>query len=214
MGGEVYRYPSGRNVAQYQLVDDVSWTKGKHGLKFGVNFRRVDWADYGIAAYHNGDLRISSITDLANGVLTTAGGSVLRQQFSLGTDEQINNYSVGFYGQDEWRATPNLTVTAALRLDRNSNETCTSKCFVLLNGDFLGGIGHSIATPYNQSVATGQSTIFHGIERVVWEPRVGFAWTPLRQEHGCARRSRDFQRPVSGAGINQPAQQPAEHRDL
>ncbi len=179
IGGEVYRYPQGRNLAQYQLVDDVSWTKGKHALKFGVNFRRVDWADYGIAANHNGDLRISSITDLANGVLTTAGGSVLRQQFSLGTDEQINNYSVGFYGQDEWRATPNLTVTAALRLDRNSNETCTSNCFVLLNGDFLGGIGHSIATPYNQSVATGQSTIFHGIERVVWEPRVGFAWTPF-----------------------------------
>ena len=50
MGGEVYRYPQGRNVTQYQLVDDVSWTKGKHGLKFGVNFRRVDWADYGIAA--------------------------------------------------------------------------------------------------------------------------------------------------------------------
>ena len=69
---------------------------------------------------------------------------------------------MGFYGQDEWRATPNLTVTAALRLDRNSNETCTSNCFVLLNGDFLGGISHGVTTAYNQSVATGQPTIFHG----------------------------------------------------
>jgi len=177
MGGYTYNYPGGRNVTQYQLVDDLSWTKGKHDLKFGVNFRRIDFADYRIASLHSGDLRIGSITDFVNGVLTSATGSVLRQQFSQGTDEQINNYSVGFYGQDEWRATPNLTVTAALRLDRNSNEACTSKCFVLFNGDF-NSISHDSATPYNQSVSTGQSTIFHGLQRVVWEPRVGFAWTP------------------------------------
>lgn len=181
MGGETYRYPQGRNVTQYQLVDDVSWTKGNHALKFGVNFRRVDFADFGIAPLHTGDIRMSSITDFTNGVLSHAvggvGGSVLRQQFSQGTDEHINNYSVGFYGQDEWRVSPNLSVTATLRLDRNSNETCTSKCFVLFNGDF-NSISHSITTPYNQSVLAGQSTIFHSVERVAWQPRVGFAWSP------------------------------------
>jgi Carboxypeptidase regulatory-like domain/TonB-dependent Receptor Plug Domain len=177
IGGEVYRYPQGRNVTQYQLVDDVSWTRGNHGLKFGVNFRRVDWADYGIAPLHTGDLRMSSITDFVNGVLSSAGGSVLRRQYSVGSDEQINNYSVGFYGQDEWRVSSNLKITAALRIDRNSNETCTSKCFVLFNGDF-NSISHDINTPYNQSVATGQSNIFHSLERVVWEPRAGFAWSP------------------------------------
>src|SRR5579864_466053 len=43
MGGETYRYPAGRNVSQYQLVDDLSWTRGNHGLKFGMNFRRIDF---------------------------------------------------------------------------------------------------------------------------------------------------------------------------
>jgi hypothetical protein len=91
MGGEVYRYPQGRNVSQYQLVDDHSWTKGNHGLKFGVNFRRIDFADHGPAANHTGDLRMSSITDLVNGVLSSVGGSVLRQQYSTGDSFQINN---------------------------------------------------------------------------------------------------------------------------
>jgi len=46
MGGEYSRYKSGRNVAQYQIVDDVSWTRGNHGLKFGVNFRRENFSDF------------------------------------------------------------------------------------------------------------------------------------------------------------------------
>ena len=34
-GGEQNVFPQGRNVTQYQLVDDVSVNKGNHGLKFG-----------------------------------------------------------------------------------------------------------------------------------------------------------------------------------
>jgi len=178
MGGETYRYPAGRNVAQYQLVDDLSWTRGNHGLKFGVNFRRIDFADYGPGSNHTGDLRMSSMTDFSNGVLSLAGGSVLRQQFSPYNDRQINSYSLGFYGQDEWHVNSNLKLTLSLRLDRNSNETCPSNCFSHFSGDFIGGMSHNVATPYNQSVLVGQSGLFSGLERIVWEPRAGFAWSP------------------------------------
>jgi hypothetical protein len=178
MGGETYRYPAGRNVSQYQLVDDLSWTKGNHGLKFGVNFRRIDFADYGPGSNLTGDLRMSSMTDFSNGVLSVAGGSVLRQQFSPYNDRQLNNYSLGFYGQDEWRVNSNLKLTLSLRLDRNSNETCPSNCFAHFSGDFLGGMSHNVATPYNQSVLVGQSGLFSSLERIVWEPRAGFAWSP------------------------------------
>lgn len=178
MGGETYRYPAGRNIAQYQLVDDLSWTKGNHGLKFGVNFRRIDFADYGPGSNHTGDLRMSSMTDFSNGVLSSAGGSTLRQQFSPYNDRQINSYSLGFYGQDEWHVNSNLKLTLSLRLDRNSNETCPSNCFAHLSGDFLGGMSHNVTTPYNQSVLVGQSQLFSSLERIVWEPRAGFAWSP------------------------------------
>jgi hypothetical protein len=178
MGGETYRYPAGRTLTQYQLVDDLSWTRGNHGLKFGVNFRRIDFADYGPGSNHTGDLRLSSLTDFTNGVLSSSGGSVLRQQFAASSDRQINNYSLGFYGQDEWRVDSNLKLTLSLRLDRNSNESCTTHCFVHFGGDFLGGISHNIATPYNQSIFPGQSGLFSSLERIVWEPRAGFAWSP------------------------------------
>ena len=192
MGGETYRYPAGRNVAQYQLVDDLSWTRGNHGLKFGVNFRRIDYADYGPGSNHTGDLRMSSMTDFSNGVLSHAGGSVLRQQFSPYNDRQINSYSLGFYGQDEWRVNSNLKLTLSLRLDRNSNETCPSNCFSHFSGDFIGGMSHNVSTPYNQSVLVGQSGLFSGLERIVWEPRAGFAWSPAFRRSTVVR---------GGAGI-------------
>jgi hypothetical protein len=177
MGGELYRYPQGRNVSQYQLVDDLSWTKGNHGLKFGVNFRRVDFADHGPSSNHTGQVRLTSITDLVNGVLSSNGGSALRQKYSAVDDVQISNYSVGFYVQDEWRVKSNLKLTMSLRLDRNSNESCKTNCFSRFNGGF-SGVSHNASTPYNQSVLTGQSTIFPSLERIVWSPRGGFAWTP------------------------------------
>jgi Carboxypeptidase regulatory-like domain len=185
MGGELYRYPQGRNVSQYQLVDDLSWTKGNHGLKFGINFKRVDLADHQPSSNHSGQLRIRSITDFVNGVMMcatcapTGGASSLRQRFSTGQDFQISNYSVGFYGQDEWRVKSNLKLTMSLRLDRNANETCKTNCFSSFNGGFQG-ISHNSNTPYNQSVLLGQSSIFPTMERIVWEPRGGFAWTPTK----------------------------------
>ncbi len=46
VGGGNYAFPQGRNVTQYQFVDDFSYTKGVHSLKFGANFRRYDISDY------------------------------------------------------------------------------------------------------------------------------------------------------------------------
>ena len=48
-----YDFPQGRNVTQYQFVDDFSCTKGAHDLKFGANFRRYDITDYTFSVLNN-----------------------------------------------------------------------------------------------------------------------------------------------------------------
>ena len=53
VGGAVYNFPQGRNVTQYQFVDDFSYTKGAHDLKFGANFRRYDITDYTFSVLTN-----------------------------------------------------------------------------------------------------------------------------------------------------------------
>ena len=37
--------PTTTNSTQYQFVDDLSWLKGTHNLKFGFNFKRYDVTD-------------------------------------------------------------------------------------------------------------------------------------------------------------------------
>ena len=39
-------FPQGRNITQYQIIDDFSWTHGNHTFKFGENFRRYDISDH------------------------------------------------------------------------------------------------------------------------------------------------------------------------
>ena len=46
LGGQNFIYPGGRNVTQYQFIDDLSWSHGKQTLKAGFNYRRADMTDY------------------------------------------------------------------------------------------------------------------------------------------------------------------------
>ena len=39
-------FPQGRNITQYQFIDDFTFIRGKHDLKFGANFRRYDVSDH------------------------------------------------------------------------------------------------------------------------------------------------------------------------
>lgn len=183
MGGEYNRITQGRILQQYQLVDDLSYTRGAHDLKFGMNYRRISFADYQPGSNQAGVFTVSSMKDFANGTL--ANGSNVTQQFANTTKYNLNSYSLGMYGQDEWRVTPRLKLTASLRVDRNSNETCVEHCFAKLDGGF-NAISHDANTPYNQSILTNQSQLFDGLERLVWQPRFGFSYSPAG-EHTVIR---------------------------
>lgn len=175
MGGEFSRYIQGRTPFQYQIIDDLSYSRGNHDLKFGVNFRRVDLSDYRPGLNQTGVFNVFSMTDFANGTL--ANGSNVTQQFASVTHYRLNNYSMGLYGQDEWRVNPRFKLTASLRVDRNSNITCVESCFAKFNGGF-DAISHDLNTPYNQSILTNQANLFNSLERLVWEPRFGFTLSP------------------------------------
>jgi hypothetical protein len=175
MGGEYSRYPAGRNVGQYQIVDDLSYSRGNHDLKFGVNFRRINFSTYRPARNQTGVFDVNSMTDFAFGTLSN--GSDVTQQFAGETHYPLNSYSMGWYAQDEWRVNNQLKLTASLRIDRNSNLTCLKNCFANFAGGF-DAINHDVNTPYNQSILTGQRQLFDGLERVVWQPRFGFTFSP------------------------------------
>ena len=171
MGGTLYSYPQGRRVSQAQLVDDVSWTKGNHDLKFGVNLRGNRLTDLTPFRNTTGRLEVFSMTSFFNGVADR-----LNQRFETTNEAGLSYYSLGLYAQDVWRATAKLKLTLSLRADRNSNESCTQGCFSRFAGSFLN-LNHDPNSPYNAAIQTGLQQGFPKMEAIVWEPRVGFAYS-------------------------------------
>lgn len=63
-------------------------------------------------------------------------------------------YSLGLYGQDEWHARSNLTFSAAMRADHQSNPVCDDGCFARLPKPW-NTINHDPSVPYNQTILIG-----------------------------------------------------------
>ncbi|MFL6465551.1 MAG: carboxypeptidase regulatory-like domain-containing protein, partial [Bryobacteraceae bacterium] len=176
LGGDNNTYPQGRKVRQWQLVDDYSINAGRHTIKFGVNARKNFISTYAYGAGTSGLFTFASMNDFVNGALSKAGGSNYAQTFSSIGAQSLTLYSLGFYGQDEWKVRPNLTLTLAMRLDRNSNIQCGVGCFNELVTQPFGQLAHSATTPYNATIQTGLKQAFPSVEPIVPEPRIGFAW--------------------------------------
>jgi hypothetical protein len=165
--------PQGRNVTQYQFVDDFSLTKGSHSLKFGASFRRNDITDFDPGI---GSVGASEGTSLAN-FFSGLGGNYF-QSFPSKASQPIALYGLGFYGQDEWSVNHNLKVTFSLRGEHSSNAVCQTNCFGRLSTDFLN-TSHDVNQPYNQAIVFGLHQALPNYTAVEWLPRFGFAWTPF-----------------------------------
>jgi Carboxypeptidase regulatory-like domain len=174
----VYLFPQGRNSTMGQLTDDLSITRGPHTFKVGINFRRDDLTDYDAQGNTGGLVTFGSLASYVNGIVTSADGGNLTQNYTTNGDVRIGFYSLGLYVQDEVRINPNLKLTLALRGDRNSNPICASNCFSRLNTPFTG-LTHDVNTPYNAIIDAGTHSAFPAVEKVALQPRFGFSWSPL-----------------------------------
>ena len=176
LGGSDNAYPQGRIVTQYQITDDFSKTMGAHDIKIGINFRRNLVSDYSALAGTTGTLNINSLVEFANGFADPANPqSFYNSNYSTVGAVKVKLYSLGFYAQDQWRASSKLNLTLALRFDRNSNPNC-DKCFTRMTTPFLSA-DHGVNTPYDQTIQTGQSSAFSSVEALAYSPRIGFAYS-------------------------------------
>lgn len=119
--GGATNLPQGRRDNTYNVIDELSWIKGRHTLKFGGDYKRFI---YNLQYYQNargvftfnGQYTGNALGDFLLGDLYTSSrdpGDPGVDSFSASTD---------FFGMDQYQVTPHLTVTAGLRYELNFPE--------------------------------------------------------------------------------------------
>ena len=59
-----------------------------------------------------------------------------RRSDNLASNVPVALWGLGVYAMDEWKVKPNLTLTLAMRAERNSNPVCQINCFANFKTDF------------------------------------------------------------------------------
>jgi hypothetical protein len=162
-----------------QAYDDAFYTKGTHSIRFGAAFERMmlnvlaDTDPNGIWRF--GDLQ-SFLTNSPNkfqgGIANTLSPRNLRQNL------------FGAYLQDDWRWKPNLTLNLGLRYEMSTVPTETSGKIANLRDirDPLPVCGTLTAGNCSGTGAFFSNPTLHN-----FEPRIGFAWDPLRNGKTAVR---------------------------
>jgi hypothetical protein len=97
---------------QYQLTDNVSWTKGKHSLKMGFD----GWKQISPQSFtqrSRGDYEWSYLSDY----LFDYNPDYLAQRSLGGAEYYGDRIFAGLYINDSWKATQHLTVNVGLRYE-------------------------------------------------------------------------------------------------
>jgi Carboxypeptidase regulatory-like domain len=183
LGGEDNDWPQGRNVTNYQFSDDVSISHGRHTFQFGAYFRRDNVTDYSPSINTTPSVQADEIGQFQFGM----GLSLYSQQFPLRDTQPVALYNLAGYGQDTWKLRQNLTLTAGVRLEHDSNPTCGTNCYAYTNGAF-NSLNTSPATAYTTLLTTGQHQAFPGFQAIAVNPRVGFSWSPFGSESSTVVR--------------------------
>jgi hypothetical protein len=110
--------PHSRANTMYQIVSNFSHHAGAHALRAGADFIYND-DTITFPRSIRGSYTFSSMANFLAGRYNAAG---FAQTFGVSVVSQTNP-NVGVYVQDEWKASPSLTVNAGLRYDLQFLET-------------------------------------------------------------------------------------------
>jgi len=171
------------------VADSVSWTKGRHSMKFGFDWRSYQYSlentgpESPFYTFNSRETAFAPVSQQPNAALT---GDPLAS-FILGEPDietltvtshfsrWIQNYYAA-YAQDDFKARHNLTLNLGLRWDINTprHEATGAQSVLSLAASNPLTPGQPGALIYGKS-ATGAQTYYKALG-----PRIGFAYSPDR----------------------------------
>jgi outer membrane receptor protein involved in Fe transport len=160
------------NSRTYQFVDNLTWVKGSHTLKFGADVRRLlddattnNWP-FGSISFTSdiaGDAAAAYMLGYPRTVLTPEGVPVTKAR----------QWRSAYYAQDDWKVLPNLTLNLGLRWD-------------LFNVPVdVNGVTRTLIFPANAppQFYPAPGVVDHSLWKQNWRdfsPRIGLAYSPTQ----------------------------------
>ena len=173
IGGLDNTFAQGRKVTQWQINDNLIWTRGQHTLHFGINTRRVDTSDYDLG---EGIVPTVTYNDLAE--FTYGAAYTAQQNFPVSLKDRVAVGNLEYYGMDTWKPSSKTTITYGMRVTWNTNVTSPQALFSRMAGSFLDA-SHETSQPLNQVLVGHVHNLFAATPLFVYQPRASFAYQLL-----------------------------------
>lgn len=161
--------PQTRKTDVYQMADSLSYLRGDHVFKFGIDLRRRNVESF-FVANTRGMLQYTTLDDflrdraqVASINLPLSGGVILA--FYQWTETYA-------YAQDEWKVRPNLTLTLGLRYEYPGDSFSSLKA---LNKRILAANNNNPSFVFSPRPEVDKNNLM---------PRVGFNWNPNARRTG------------------------------
>lgn len=170
--GSNFLLPQRTRQNRIQLRDNLSLLAGKHALKFGGEYHRIDgFLDFQIfsgggTAFLTEDF--ATIDRNRDGRIDDLDIPISMTIFGTQTDSanQINNNYVSFYVQDDWKVASNFTFNIGVRYELETDST---------NKNFFDKNFNPIALPFY-----GSNERKRDLDNI--SPRFGFNWDPFKDQ--------------------------------
>ena len=144
-------------INTYQLTDNFSWVKGAHTLTFGFNgYKYISPQTF--TQRVRGDYEWSTL----QGYLQDLSPDVFGERSAGNSVYYGDQFNFGFYGNDDWKVNPNLTVNIGLRYEYTT-------------------IPYGERSQSLNAVSSVPGLITFGVpqtQKTDFMPRVGFAYSP------------------------------------
>ena len=166
----------------YQIQNNLSYTSGNHGWKFGVDIHRSQLHQL-FKPTTRGHL---VYTDLNNFVNDVANVQINRDLPGVARVLHLDWHDFYLYGQDEWKIKPNFTLTLGMRYE-NAGQPIQD--LVEFNAPVLAAAGGDPRFRVNPIPGRDTNNL---------QPRLGFNWNPRtsnRWAHGFPGRWRQTSYP-------------------
>jgi outer membrane receptor protein involved in Fe transport len=152
----------------YQIQNNLSYTTGNHGWKFGVDIHRSQLHQL-FKPTTRGHLVFADLNNFVNDI---ANVQINRDLPGVARVLHLDWHDFYLYGQDEWKIKPNFTLTLGLRYE-NAGQPIQD--LVEFNNPVLAAAGNDPRFKVNPIPGRDQNN---------WQPRLGFNWNPRTSNDG------------------------------